>query len=205
MDLTLCILCQQHTSEAIRCPLNALRCPLKARTEELCEPYKSFLENVNAFRELNKLPIPLCFGEDITVDHLVRHRAQWHKSCRIKFNLNKLDRVQKRERVVSSETRDADKKRRRQREPQDKSTCIFCRESSENLHEFNTIKAGNNIRVMATDLQENEILTRIEGGDLIALDATYHLACLTVLRNRHRSLMRQRQDCHVTTKRRTPG
>ena len=58
-----------------------------------------------------------------------------------------------------------------------------------------TIKAGNNIRVMATDLQENELLTRIEGGDLIALDAKYHLACLTALRNRHRSLMRQRQDC----------
>ena len=96
MDWTLCILYQQHTSEALRCPLNALRCPLNARTEELCEPYKSFLENVNAFRELNKLPIPLCFGEDITVDHLVRHRAQWHKSCRTKFNLNKLDRVQKR-------------------------------------------------------------------------------------------------------------
>ena len=58
-----------------------------------------------------------------------------------------------------------------------------------------TIKAGNNIRVMAADLQENELLTRIEGGDLIALDAKYHLACLTALRNRHRSLMRQRQDC----------
>ena len=129
------------------------------------------------------------------MDHLVRHRAQWHKSCRTKFNLNKLDRVQKREGAVSSETRDADKKRRRQREPQDKSTCIFCRESSENLHEFMTIKTGNNIRVMATDLQENELLTRIEGGDLIALDAKYHLACLTALRNRHRSLMRQRQDC----------
>ena len=58
-----------------------------------------------------------------------------------------------------------------------------------------TIKAGNNVRVMATDLQENALLTRIEGGDLIALDAKYHLRCLTALRNRHRSLMRQRQDC----------
>lgn len=47
---------------------------------------------------------------------------------------------------------------------------------------------------MATDLQETALLTRIEGGDLIALDAKYHLACLAGLRNRHRSLMRQRQD-----------
>ena len=58
-----------------------------------------------------------------------------------------------------------------------------------------TIKAGNNMRVMATDLQESALLTRIEGGYLIALDAKYHLACLTALRNRHRSLMRQRHDC----------
>ena len=188
MDWTLCVVCQQHTTEAIRCPLNA-------RPEELCEPYKSFLENEKTFRELNKLPVPLSFDEDINVDHLVRHRAQWHKSCRTKFNLNKLDRAQKRKRTVSSETRAPDQKRHRQREPLDKSTCIFCRGSSEHLHEFMTIKAGNNVRVMATDLQENALLTRIEGGDLIALDAKYHLRCLTALRNRHRSLMRQRQDC----------
>ena len=186
MDWTLCIVCQQHTTEALRCPLNS-------RTEELCQAYKSFLENVKSFRELKKLP--LSFGEDINVDRLVRHRAQWHKSCGTKFNLNKLDRAQKREMAVSSETRAADKKRHRQRESQDKSTCIFCRESSEHLHEFMTIRAGNNMRVMATDLQESALLTRIEGGDLIALDAKYHLACLTALRNRHRSLMRQRHDC----------
>ena len=35
------------------------------------------------------------------------------------------------------------------------------------------------------------MLTRIEGGDLTALDAKYYLACLTIFRNRHRSLLRQ--------------
>jgi hypothetical protein len=46
---------------------------------------------------------------------------------------------------------------------------------------------------MATYLQDTDLLSRIEGGDLIALDAKYHLACLTLLRNRHRSLLRQRE------------
>ncbi len=46
---------------------------------------------------------------------------------------------------------------------------------------------------MATDLQDTSMLTGIEGGDLTALEAKYHLACLTGLRNRHRSLLRKTQ------------
>ena len=46
---------------------------------------------------------------------------------------------------------------------------------------------------MATDLQDTLLLTRIAGGDLTALEAKYHLACL---RNRHRSLIWQSQVSH---------
>ena len=46
---------------------------------------------------------------------------------------------------------------------------------------------------MAKDLQDTALLTRIE-GDLTALVAKYHLSCLTGLRNRHRSLLRQSQS-----------
>lgn len=51
------------------------------------------------------------------------------------------------------------------------------------------------MRRMATDLQDTALLTRIEGGDLTALEAKYHLACLAGLRNRHRSLL---QASHST-------
>jgi hypothetical protein len=44
-----------------------------------------------------------------------------------------------------------------------------------------------------SDLQDTSLLARIDGGDLTALEAKYHLACLTGLRNRHRSLLRQSQ------------
>ena len=47
---------------------------------------------------------------------------------------------------------------------------------------------------MARDLQDTALLTRIEGGDLAALEAKYHLSCLAGLRNRHRSLLRQSQS-----------
>ena len=34
-------------------------------------------------------------------------------------------------------------------------------------------------------------MARISGGDMIAIEAKYHLSCLTKLRNRHRSFQRK--------------
>ena len=51
------------------------------------------------------------------------------------------------------------------------------------LHEFRTLEADQNIRQMAVDLQDTELIARMEGGDVIALEAKYHLQCLTALRN----------------------
>ena len=47
---------------------------------------------------------------------------------------------------------------------------------------------------MAKDFQDTALLTRIEGGDVTALEARYNLSCLTGLRNMHRSLLRQSQS-----------
>ncbi len=44
---------------------------------------------------------------------------------------------------------------------------------------------------MALELQETDVMARMEGGDLIALEAKYHLQCLTELRNRYRLQIRQ--------------
>ena len=61
------------------------------------------------------------------------------------------------------------------------------------LHEFRTFDADN-VRRMATDLEDTALLTRIDGGDLTALEAKYHLSCLTTLRNRHHSFLRQSES-----------
>ena len=81
-------------------------------------------------------------------------------------------------------------------QPLDKSSCIFCNEQNGHLHEFRMLDADENVRRMATDLQDTVLLSTTEGGDLVALDAKYHLACLAGLRNRHRSFIRQNQDSH---------
>ena len=36
---------------------------------------------------------------------------------------------------------------------------------------------------MASDLQDTALQTMVDGGDLTALEAKYHLSCLTELRN----------------------
>ena len=44
---------------------------------------------------------------------------------------------------------------------------------------------------MAIDLEDFQIMARISGGDMISIEAKYHLSCLTKLRNRHRSFQRK--------------
>ena len=78
--------------------------------------------------------------------------------------------------------------------------CIFCEQEHEieQLSSVQTFEQDSNIRTMATDLQDVEIMAKISGGDLIAIEAKYHLSFLTKLRNRHRSF--QRKLKHQTMK-----
>lgn len=71
------------------------------------EVYGTSLTNVKAFKELNQLlPVPLNFGQNIDVDQLVENQAKWHKSCHLKF---KLQRAREMEvpAVVTPQIRDA--------------------------------------------------------------------------------------------------
>ena len=71
---------------------------------------------------------------------------------------------------------------------------FFCQQDDGHLHEFRTPEADQNICQMAVDLQVTVLIARMEGGDVIALEAKCHLQCLTALQNRYRSLLRQNQQ-----------
>ena len=81
--------------------------------------------------------------------------------------------------------------KRHQRQPVDKLACLFCQQEDGHLHEFRTLEADETVRQMAKELQETELMARMESGDLIAIEAKYHLECLTGLRNRYWSLIRK--------------
>ena len=184
----MCLICQEKTTEPLKCPLNA------KGSGDKSEPYRTILKNVSAFRALGTLPVVLNFGEDMTVDELIQNQGSWHKSCYLKFNNKKLERATKRQNMDdASESTNSGKKRPR-RQSVDRMACLFCHQEDGHLHEIRTLDASKSIRKMATDLEEAELIARIEGGDLIALEAKYHLQCLTALRNRHRSIMRKREQ-----------
>lgn len=81
--------------------------------------------------------------------------------------------------------------KRSRREASDKMACLLCRGSDGLLREFRTLTADTSIRKMATQLKATQLLAALEGGDLIAIDAKYHLQCYTALRNRYRSHLRK--------------
>ena len=70
--------------------------------------------------------------------------------------------------------------------------CIFCDKiTSEQLHEIMTLNVDKSIQSMAIEMSDHELLVKISGGDLIALEAKYHLSCLTIYRNRYRTFSTQ--------------
>ena len=182
MDWGACVICQQKNSEDLKCPLDG------PGTGGKTVPYKAFLTNVCTFRKIDRLPQKLCFDEGVTVEDFVAHRVKRHKSCCRKFAKDKLHRAErKRELILDDPGSATDEKRRKDHQILPKSSCIFFGKEDGHLHEFRTLDSEANIRRMTTDLQDAALLAKISDSDLIAIEAKYHLTCLTELRNRHRS------------------
>lgn len=188
-----CIICQKNTKEALRCPKKAYS--FDANT------YKVFLDSVLEFKTLDSLPVQPCFDIDnITADELVQNEAKWHKSCHIKFALSKLQKAKERGTYHSVTNEDDIEPRRTSKRvlgaiDSFDDMCIFCNDGKIKgaLHRFSTDDASNNLKRMVLDLEDFDVLAKISGGvDLIAIEAKYHMQCLTNLRNRHKSLLRKR-------------
>jgi hypothetical protein len=189
VNWNLCIICQEEKHEALRCPLDASGS--SAAQKSLA--YQSFLNNVSKFRDICMLPAEIKVVNN--VEQLVDNRALWHKSCHAKFNNNKLERAQKKAEKMGTVIDDA----ANTMEPRCKhkkcsnEKCIFC-EGEGDLHSYSTFDSEKNLRKMAQDLGDTRLLAKISGGDLVAIEAKYHLRCLVDLRNEHRSLKRTAPD-----------
>ena len=192
LDWQKCVICQDATDEVLKGPLKS------NVTEDNEEAYRTFLENVIGFREANALPADLKFtGNEVDVECLRVHNASWHKSCHLKFSSSKLRKVQERvnrkRRVDTIKEQEVPTSRKRKYGSHEANRCIFCEGGAEGdkLHCFATMETDTSVRRMALQLEDFELLGRISGGDLVAIDARYHLKCLITLRNRHRSLCKQ--------------
>ena len=129
---------------------------------------------------------------------MIANRASWHKSCRLKFTTSKLEKAKerqsaKRKRETEEEESGTWRNSKRRQASKNNEVCIFCKkDSDEILHE--SLAVDKKIRDMAKELEDFELLSRISGGDLIAIEAQYHIGCLTKFRNSHCSLKRKEDN-----------
>ena len=91
-DWDKCVICQQITIEALKCPTASKRNIDGAG-------YRTLADNLLAFKEIDCLPsnmFPwLKDGQD-SEETLQSHKAKWHDSCRLQYNKSKLKRAAKR-------------------------------------------------------------------------------------------------------------
>ena len=81
-----CFLCQQNTAEKLQTPA--------------LDGYNSIVSNLLQFRQLNEVPVDIDFtqldNEGDIEQTLVSNQAKCHKSCRLKINNTKLERIKRR-------------------------------------------------------------------------------------------------------------
>ena len=177
----ICAICQEATSEALQCPADAKRSDVGAG-------YKTLAGNIEKFSKLGCMPTDLCLsrldeGNGIEGTFLA-NKARWHKSCYALFNSTKVKCAEKR-RATLEEDLVGGKFTRSNVSVCSKETvpaCFICDKcDGQTLHNVSTLGLDDQVRECATLLNEERLLAKLSGGDLIALEAKYHTKCLSLL------------------------
>jgi len=192
----LCVLCQEDKSEALTCP------SLSKRADK-GSGYSSLATNLIKFGELGQLPPKLQLerldegnGIEFTLN---ANNAQYHQSCRLKYNNTKLQRVEKRALETEGEMKDipiASKCITRSHSTENiPEACFFCGQPPgvEGLHEAATFQVDSRVRSCASVLGNTDLLAQLSSSDMVALGAKYHTKCLVGLYNRARQAECDRQ------------
>lgn len=190
MDWILCLICQKETIEPLKCPLNSLN------KEVGYNSYKSFLDILKALREINASTFESQLDEATTVEDLVQKKASWHKSCRLQFTQSKLERERlKLKRISSDNALDLEERKSKRQSAVLRNACMFCEAEGPNkLHQVLTLEVDNNVRKMATQLQDKRLIAKLSEGDLVATEAKYHANCMLAFRRMYNSFIKINSD-----------
>ena len=90
VDWSKCVFCQENSSEKRECPANSKQSNRGAGYITLQKDLESFYEAGELQLDLAKLDE----GEGIA-GTLLKHNASWHKSGRVKYNVTKLKRLER--------------------------------------------------------------------------------------------------------------
>jgi len=192
----ICALCQEHGGNLINPSIKG---------------YATLATNLSALNELNHVPLSIDISRlddgDGMEKTLAEHEGKWHKACYVLCNATKVERARKlQEKACSNTVPSPLKKHLRssttpacpmETEESHRPACFFCDETTGDFHKAETISLDTRVRNIATELRDTKLLAKLSVGNMIAIDAVYHLKCLTLFYNKHRSQRRHSiEKCH---------
>ena len=156
--------------------------------------YQTFLQNVDKFHTLGALPVNLESSSVYNVETFIEKKAKWHHSCHQKFTNSRLQRAKDRKRKQDGND-DNVRRSKCQSIETNMALCILCGEKNqEELHDYSTENAEPSLHTMASDMNDHDLLTKLSGGDFVAIEAKYHFPCITKYRNRYCSYLREKNN-----------
>ena len=163
----LCVLCQEDTGVALRCPANCLRAPIG-------NGYVSLAGHLAKFHELGQMPMNintarLDDGDGIHVEAtLMRHSAPWHKACRLKVIQTKLERLELSMKPKNVKTCPSPVTTRSRHDKVDltEAVCFLYNEQAGSaiLHRACTQDNDVKVRKCAMELEDTDLLTKFAPG-----------------------------------------
>ena len=73
---------------------------------------------------------------------------------------------------------------------------FFCDDTTGNLTKVETMSLDSRVRQIAKELRDTKLLAKLPGGDMVAIDAQYHLRCLAAFYGRGRYRKIRSNEAH---------
>lgn len=140
----------------------------------------------------------LTLKEDISVEELCTNRAVWHKSCHLKFANSKLERAQ--QRIKRKSTADSSSQAKKaKRKVSDQNVCVFCNEQGNDLHQVVTLEVDKDVKGMAVQTQDSQLIAKLAGGDMVAIEAKYHSKCMLAYKRKYTAYVKSCNKIETST------
>ena len=190
-----CFLCQSTTSESLVNP--SLNTRLKQHPEELDVTLRGVINNIETLKHFGDFPSDIDVDDifagvtDVNdiVNLLKSNNVVWHKGCKSKVDNQKVKRAQvkraKAHDIVSTspvKTCRLSNECSGQVQAEASQLCLLCEKAGgKSLRRAATFGLDDKVRRCATIIGDKTLIRKLSSGDMVAIDAVYHLKCLAKL------------------------
>ena len=155
MDWSLCILCQEHSRDALRC--STLSNDAQAQVS-VCEV---FVDAYQAHRAAEGRALPVESQDAMTAEKLLEKQAKWHRNCRRTLQWDRLANTGS---PTTCQTSHREPRPRRRSSTGQQDCCLFCEEGASGkrpLHEFQKRCLTEELRTKALRMHDWKVLHKL--------------------------------------------